>query len=99
MDAVWRPWTLSERGGFMKAVVDAHSDRILGFAAFGPEAGELMGTVQTAMLGGQPYPILRDAVFAHPTMTEGLKYLFAGVSPLAGDDFEKHETASVPWDC
>jgi pyruvate/2-oxoglutarate dehydrogenase complex dihydrolipoamide dehydrogenase (E3) component len=63
----------------MKAVVDAHTDRILGFAAFGPEAGELMGTVHAAMLGGQPYPILTGAVFAHPTMTEGLKYLFAGV--------------------
>lgn len=60
MDAVWRPWTLSEKRGFMKAVVDAHSDRILGFTAFGPEAGELMGTVQAAMLGGQPFPTLRD---------------------------------------
>jgi pyruvate/2-oxoglutarate dehydrogenase complex dihydrolipoamide dehydrogenase (E3) component len=65
MDAIWRPWTLSERRGFMKAVIDGHTDRILGFTAFGPEAGELMGTVQAAMLGGQPYPILRDAVFAH----------------------------------
>jgi pyruvate/2-oxoglutarate dehydrogenase complex dihydrolipoamide dehydrogenase (E3) component len=95
MDAIWRPWTLSERRGFMKAVVDAYTDRILGFAAFGPEAGELMGTVQAAMLGAQPYPILRDAVFAHPTMTEGLKYLFASVPQLAGDNVEKHETADV----
>src|SRR5262249_16687996 len=54
MDAIWRPWTLSERRGFMKAVIDGHTDRILGFTAFGPEAGELMGTVQAAMLGGQP---------------------------------------------
>jgi len=99
VDAIWRPWTLSERRGFMKGIVDAHTDRILGFATFGPEAGELMGTVQAAMLGGQPYPILRDAVFAHPTMTEGLKYLFAGVPPLARDDVEKHETASVAWGC
>ncbi|HKV42133.1 MAG TPA: hypothetical protein VJX67_23205, partial [Blastocatellia bacterium] len=79
MDALWRPWTLSERRGFMKAIVDERSDRILGFAAFGPEAGELMGTVQAAMLGGLPYTVLRDAVFAHPTMAEGLKYLFGKV--------------------
>src|SRR6185312_3721338 len=98
MDAIWRPWTLSERRGFMKAVVDVLTDRILGFAAFGPEAGELMGTVQAAMLGEQPYPI-RDAVFAHPTMTEGLKYLFAGVPPLPRDAVEKHEPASVAYDC
>jgi len=79
VDAAWRPWTLSERRGFMKTLIDAHSDRILGFTAFGPEAGELMGTVQLAMLAGQPYTILRDAMFAHPTMTEGLKALFMGV--------------------
>jgi pyruvate/2-oxoglutarate dehydrogenase complex dihydrolipoamide dehydrogenase (E3) component len=77
--AAWRPWTLSEKRGFMKTLVDAHSDRILGFMAFGPEAGELMGTVQLAMLTGQPYTILRDAMFAHPTMAEGLKALFMAV--------------------
>jgi pyruvate/2-oxoglutarate dehydrogenase complex dihydrolipoamide dehydrogenase (E3) component len=91
-------WTMAKEGKRM-AVVDAHSDRILGFAVFEPDAGELMGTVQAAMLGRQPYPILRDAAFAHPTMTEGLKYLLAGVPPLARDDVKKHETASVPWDC
>jgi pyruvate/2-oxoglutarate dehydrogenase complex dihydrolipoamide dehydrogenase (E3) component len=96
MEAIWRPWTLSERRGFMTAVIDAHSDRILGFTAFGPEAGELMGTVQAAMLGGQPYSILRDAVFAHPTMTEGLKSLFAAVPELAGDDIAKRESVEVP---
>jgi pyruvate/2-oxoglutarate dehydrogenase complex dihydrolipoamide dehydrogenase (E3) component len=84
--AAWRPWTLSEKRGFMKTLVDAHSDRILGFMAFGPEAGELMGTVQLAMLTGQPYTILRDAMFAHPTMAEGLKALFMAVP----ERMEKH---------
>jgi pyruvate/2-oxoglutarate dehydrogenase complex dihydrolipoamide dehydrogenase (E3) component len=78
-DSAWRTWTISERRGFMTTLIDAHSDRILGFTAFGPEAGELMGTVQLAMLAGVPYTILRDAVFAHPTMTEGLKALFMAV--------------------
>lgn len=94
IDAIWRPWTLSERRGFLKAVVDAHSNRILGFTAFGPEAGELMGTVQAAMLGGQPYSILRDAVFAHPTMTEGLKYLFAGLKAVE-EEAEQYEAGNV----
>jgi pyruvate/2-oxoglutarate dehydrogenase complex dihydrolipoamide dehydrogenase (E3) component len=93
MDAVWRPWTISEKRGFMKTIVDAHSDRILGFTAFGPEAGELMGTVQTAMLAGAPYTVLREAVFAHPTMTEGLKGLFAAVPERAGDRAGKVEPA------
>lgn len=93
MTAIWRPWTLSETRGFMKALVDTHSDRILGFGAFGPEAGELMATVQVAMLGGLPYSTLRDAVFAHPTMTEGLKSLFAGVRAPADQVVEKPEYA------
>lgn len=90
MEAVWRPWTLSEKRGFMKVIVDSKTDRILGFAAFGPEAGELMGTVQVAMLAGQKSTLLRDAVFTHPTMTEGLSSLFAKVPERV---MEKHEQA------
>jgi pyruvate/2-oxoglutarate dehydrogenase complex dihydrolipoamide dehydrogenase (E3) component len=67
----------------MKTLIDAHTDRILGFTAFGAEAGELMGTVQLAMLAGLPYTALRDAMFAHPTMTEGLKGLFMSVPQMA----------------
>jgi pyruvate/2-oxoglutarate dehydrogenase complex dihydrolipoamide dehydrogenase (E3) component len=48
----------SETRGFMKVIIDAHSDRILGFAPLGPEAGELMSNVQIAMLAGQPYTLL-----------------------------------------
>jgi pyruvate/2-oxoglutarate dehydrogenase complex dihydrolipoamide dehydrogenase (E3) component len=78
-DSSWRAWTISEKRGVMKTLIDAQSDRILGFTAFGAEAGELMGTVQLAMLAGLPYTILRDTMFAHPTMTEGLKALFMSV--------------------
>jgi pyruvate/2-oxoglutarate dehydrogenase complex dihydrolipoamide dehydrogenase (E3) component len=85
----WRPWTISEKRGFMKTLIDAHSDRILGFTAFGPEAGELMGTVQLAMLAGLPYTTLRDAMFAHPTMTEGLKALFMSVPERPGNYSER----------
>jgi pyruvate/2-oxoglutarate dehydrogenase complex dihydrolipoamide dehydrogenase (E3) component len=92
-DSAWRAWTISERRGFMKTLVDAHSDRILGFTAFGPEAGELMGTVQLAMLAGVSYTILRDAIFAHPTMTEGLKALFMAVPQRLENDAEQFKHA------
>jgi pyruvate/2-oxoglutarate dehydrogenase complex dihydrolipoamide dehydrogenase (E3) component len=95
MEAVWRPWTLSEKRGFMKVLVDAKSDRILGFAAFGPEAGELMGNVQVAMLAGQPYTLLRDAIFAHPTMTEGLSSLFANVPQRVAGKRDQRATSMV----
>ncbi len=76
MGAVLRTRTLSETRGFLKALVDAQSDRILGFTAFGAEAGELIAVVQTAMLTGAPYTVLRDAILTHPTMAEGFTVLF-----------------------
>lgn len=74
-----RARTISETQGFLKAVVSQEDDRILGFTMVGAEAGEVMATVQTAMLAGLPYTTLRDAILAHPTMTEGLTDLFARV--------------------
>ena len=55
MAAVLRTRTTGETQGFMKALVDASDDRILGFTMIGPEAGEVMAVVQTAMLAGLPY--------------------------------------------
>lgn len=63
----------------MKALIDTKSDRILGFTAFGVGAGEIMATVQVAMLAGLPYTALRDAIFTHPTLPEGLVALFSNV--------------------
>jgi pyruvate/2-oxoglutarate dehydrogenase complex dihydrolipoamide dehydrogenase (E3) component len=79
MQDVLRTQTLSETRGFMKALIDPRSSRILGFTAFGPEAGELMATVQAVMLAGQPFTLLRDAIFTHPTMAEGFNFLFTGL--------------------
>jgi pyruvate/2-oxoglutarate dehydrogenase complex dihydrolipoamide dehydrogenase (E3) component len=79
MVAVLRTRTLSETRGFLKALIDTESDRILGFTALGPEAGEIIATVQIAMLAGLPYTLLRDTIFTHPTMLEGLIPLFSAV--------------------
>jgi pyruvate/2-oxoglutarate dehydrogenase complex dihydrolipoamide dehydrogenase (E3) component len=77
--SILRSWTLSEPRGFSKALVAADSDRILGFTAFGPEAGEVMAIVQVAIASGLPYTALRDAILTHPTMAEGLGPLFRTV--------------------
>ncbi|MDB5393279.1 MAG: mercuric reductase [Rhodospirillales bacterium] len=84
MASVLRARSLGEMRGFMKALLDAHSDRILGFTMLGPEAGEVGAVVQTAMLAGLPYTGLRDAIFTHPTMAEGLNVLFANVPAPRG---------------
>ena len=78
--AILRARTISEERGFMKALIAADSDRILGFAAFGPEMGELLAAVQIVMSAGLPYTVLRDAVIAHPTMSEAFAPLFSNVS-------------------
>ncbi len=79
MDTVPRARTLSERKGFMKALVATEDDRILGFAMLGAQAGEVMAVVQMAMLGSLPFTALRDGIIAHPTLAEGLNMLFADV--------------------
>jgi pyruvate/2-oxoglutarate dehydrogenase complex dihydrolipoamide dehydrogenase (E3) component len=79
MKGVRRTATTDETQGFMKVLVGGSDDRILGFTMIGAEAGEVMTVVQTAMLADLPYPRLRDAVIAHPTMAEGLGPLFSNV--------------------
>jgi pyruvate/2-oxoglutarate dehydrogenase complex dihydrolipoamide dehydrogenase (E3) component len=79
--AVLRAQATGEKQGFMKALIAENDDRILGFTMIGAEAGEVMATVQTAMLADLPYTRLRDAVLAHPTMAEGLGFLFSNVPP------------------
>jgi pyruvate/2-oxoglutarate dehydrogenase complex dihydrolipoamide dehydrogenase (E3) component len=79
MAGVLRAVAIGETRGFVKMLVDAESDRILGFTAFGAEASEMMAAVQTAMLGGLPYTVLRGAIFTHPTVAEGLVFLLANV--------------------
>jgi pyruvate/2-oxoglutarate dehydrogenase complex dihydrolipoamide dehydrogenase (E3) component len=69
MEANLRARTLSETRGFVKALVEADSDGILGFTAFGVGAGEILAAVQIAMIAGLPYTGLRDAVLTHPTLT------------------------------
>jgi pyruvate/2-oxoglutarate dehydrogenase complex dihydrolipoamide dehydrogenase (E3) component len=81
--AILRARTLSETRGFMKALIDTESDRILGFTVFGVGGGEIMGAVQIAMIGNLPYTALRDAVITHPTLLEGLIVLFSAVPPIA----------------
>ena len=81
MSAVLRREATDETQGFMKVLVGADDDRILGFTMIGADAGEVMAAMQTAMLAGLPYPKLRDAVIAHLTTAEGLWLLLENVPP------------------
>ena len=61
---------------FVKAIVDAETNQILGAAVLSVEGGELMSMFEIAMMGKLPYPVLKDAIFAHPTLAESLNNLF-----------------------
>ena len=76
MSFVARAVETDEARGFMKAIVDAESEQILGAAVLGIDGGEIMAMLQLAMMGGLPFTRLRDGVFAHPTLAESLNNLF-----------------------
>ena len=87
MEAVLRTHTTGRRSGFMKVLVGASDDLVLGFTMIGSEAGEVMAVMQTAMLARLPYTTLRDAVIAHLTVAEGLGSLLANVPPRKDDGY------------
>jgi pyruvate/2-oxoglutarate dehydrogenase complex dihydrolipoamide dehydrogenase (E3) component len=76
MSYVARALEVDEARGFMKAIVDADTNQILGAAVLGIEGGEIISQLQLAMMGKLPYTVLREAVFAHPTLAESLNNLF-----------------------
>ncbi len=77
MTSVARALEMDETRGFMKAIVDAESDQILGCAILGVEGGEIMSIIQMAMMGRLPSTVLKNAVLAHPTLAESLNNLFS----------------------
>lgn len=76
MTRVARAIEMDETRGFMKAIVENDTDRILGATVFGVEGGEVATVLQVAMMGGLPWTALRDGMFSHPTLSESLNNLF-----------------------
>lgn len=76
MSRVARALETDETRGFMKAVVDADTQQILGCAILGIRGGEIATVLQVAMIGQLPYTAIRDGVFSHPTVAESLNNLF-----------------------
>jgi pyruvate/2-oxoglutarate dehydrogenase complex dihydrolipoamide dehydrogenase (E3) component len=81
MSFVARALEVDEARGFIKAIVDADTEQILGAAVLGIEGGEMIACFELAMMGRLPYTRLRDGIFAHPTLAEALNNLFAAMDP------------------
>jgi pyruvate/2-oxoglutarate dehydrogenase complex dihydrolipoamide dehydrogenase (E3) component len=80
MNYIARTLEIDRPRGLIKALVDPDSEQILGAAVLGYDGGEIMAMLEIAMLGNLPFTKLRDGVFAHPTLAEGLNTLFANLS-------------------
>ena len=76
MEKVARAVETNETKGFMKAVVDAKTNQVLGATVLGYEGGEVMAVLQMAMQGKITAHELRENIFAHPTMSESINNLF-----------------------
>lgn len=74
--SVVRSRTLKQTDGMLKAIVNDHSGKIMGCTLFCAEAPEIINIVAMAMKTGQHYTFLRDFIFTHPSMSEGLNELF-----------------------
>ncbi len=81
VSSILRTRATGETRGKLKALI-GEDDRILGFTAFGPGAGEFLPPVQIAMRAGLSYHAIEELVIAHPTYAEGLVQLFSNIKPL-----------------
>ena len=77
--AVPKAQALKETEGFLKAVVDADTDEILGASLICAESHEVINTVKLAIDSGLKASALHRQVFTHPTMSEALNDLFAPI--------------------
>jgi pyruvate/2-oxoglutarate dehydrogenase complex dihydrolipoamide dehydrogenase (E3) component len=79
MAHVARAYETGQTRGFIKALVDADNEEILGAAVLGADGGEIMAVLQIAMMGKLRYSQLQSAIFAHPTYAESLNVLFSKI--------------------
>lgn len=70
---------VSQTAGMMKVVVDADSDQVLGAALLCHDSHEVINTVALAMRHRITATALRDSIYTHPSMTEGLNQLLGAL--------------------
>jgi len=94
MNQVARALEMDESRGFLKAIVDAENGQILGAAVLGIEGGEIMAMLEVAMMGKLQHTVLRDGIFAHPTLAESFNKLFADLKPIKSHEAENASSAA-----
>jgi pyruvate/2-oxoglutarate dehydrogenase complex dihydrolipoamide dehydrogenase (E3) component len=64
---------LGETEGFIKVIIDAETNRILGAAVLAAEGAELIHLYVDMMNTDAPYTVIRDAIHIHPTLAEAIQ--------------------------
>ena len=82
MTKVGRAVEKGESQGFMKVVVDAETNQILGAAILGTEGDEAIHSVIDTMYAKAPYTNIQRAVHIHPTVSELIPTVFGDLKPL-----------------
>ncbi len=82
MAKVARAKEMSETAGFMRAIVDADTERILGAVVFGINGDEIVHSLLDVMYAGAPYTTVSRAVHIHPTVSELVPTMLQELRPL-----------------
>ena len=71
-----------ETRGFMKVLVDADSQEILGASLLGIGCDEIVHSLIDVMYAGAPYTVIQRAMHIHPTVTELIPTMLGELQPL-----------------
>jgi pyruvate/2-oxoglutarate dehydrogenase complex dihydrolipoamide dehydrogenase (E3) component len=82
MSTIGRAIEKGETYGFMKVLVDAETQEILGGTILGVGGDEAIHCIATAMYAGQPASLLARSVHIHPTVAELIPTVFQTLQPL-----------------
>ena len=82
MSRIGRAIEKGDTQGFMKVLVDAASEEILGAAVLGVGGDEVIHSILDIMYAKVPYTVIQRAVHAHPTVSELIPTLLGGLKPL-----------------
>lgn len=82
MDRIARAKEKGETKGFMKILIDADTEKILGAAILGIEGDEIVHSILDIMYADEPYTTIRDAVHIHPTVSELIPTMLENLEPL-----------------
>jgi pyruvate/2-oxoglutarate dehydrogenase complex dihydrolipoamide dehydrogenase (E3) component len=70
MSKISRAKEKGETNGFMSAIIDAETNKILGATVLGVGGDEIISSILNLMYSGASYEVIRDSVQPHPTVSE-----------------------------